>query len=65
MRGAPRCYYHLRPAKVDDFRLTNIHDPRERTRMVTEICNALFSHQMDPKRAAALLYAIQVADGPK
>lgn len=61
MRGAPRCYYHLRPPKIDDFRLASIADPRDVNRAMTEIFNAVLANKLDHKRAKALLYALQVS----
>ena len=61
MRGALKCYFHLRPAKIDDFRVTSLTDPIQLHKAVTEIFNAIAANKLDPKRASALLYAIQVS----
>lgn len=61
MRGAHKCYFHLRPQKIDDFQINSITDPISRQKAITEIFNALLANKMEPKRASALLYALQVS----
>jgi hypothetical protein len=61
MRGALKCYFHLRPARIDDFRVTSLTDPIQLQKAVTEIFNAVATNKLDVKRASALLYAIQVS----
>lgn len=61
MRGAFKCYFHLRPQKIDDFQINSITDRVSLQKALTEIFNAILSNKLDPKRASALLYAIQVS----
>ncbi len=61
MRGAHKCYFHLKPPKIDDFQIPSLGNPIARQKALTEIFNALLSNKIDPKRATALLFAMQVS----
>ncbi len=61
MRGAFKCYFHLKPPTIDDFQINSITDRVCLQKTITEVINGLLSRRLEPKRATALLYALQVS----
>ena len=65
LRGKRYCYFHaqLRPAgkAKKPVQLPPLEDERAIQMAVTKICQAVVSETIEPKRATAVLYGLQVA----
>jgi len=61
MRGTPLCYFHTRPAKIEDLKVHDIADPREQLKVLNEVANALLAGKIDHKRATTLIWTVQLA----
>jgi hypothetical protein len=62
MRGALKCYFHLRPAKFDDIRVPEVMDFPTKQKLIAEIVNGIIAHQIDAKRAMALIRLIKLSN---
>jgi hypothetical protein len=61
MRGAANCYFHLRPARSKDISVPEVMDHRTRQKVLSQIINALVNHEIEPKRATAMINLIKLS----
>jgi hypothetical protein len=61
MRGALMCYFHLRPAKFNDIRVPEIMDFPTRQKLISQVVNAIITHEIDAKRAMVLFRLIKLS----